>query len=354
MSVDALGVGAQRLGVVGLDVARRDGVDVDALRRPFVGEELRQAGDAAAWRRCRTATRMPPWKDSSEAMLTILPAARAAKAPPGEGLASRKNSVFRLTSITSSQSALGEVDRVGAADDAGIVDEDVDRTVRVPCRVEHRGDGCGSSRSSRDRVDRAAGLRDQRVGLVHRRAADARAPRAPAAASDERDALADAGVGAGDQRAPAVEAERGRSSQVAHRHHVDIVVVDIVAGHRPDEGVVRRCRRPNGSTSRATGSPPRWRPPDGASRPARPSGGRRARRRAGRNRDRPPMRRSWTWHGMVFQTEPGRQLGHADDQLAGLQHVGMDELEDRALVATSLARRGRGAWRRRCVTSRSG
>ena len=42
----AVGVGAQRLGVVGLDVAGRDGVDVDAARRPLVGEELGQAGDA--------------------------------------------------------------------------------------------------------------------------------------------------------------------------------------------------------------------------------------------------------------------------------------------------------------------
>ncbi len=46
-------VGAQGLGVVGLDVARRDGVHVDALRRPFVGEELRQARRPRAWTRCR-------------------------------------------------------------------------------------------------------------------------------------------------------------------------------------------------------------------------------------------------------------------------------------------------------------
>ena len=41
----AVGVGAQGLGVVGLDVARRDGVDVDALRRPLVREQPGQPGD---------------------------------------------------------------------------------------------------------------------------------------------------------------------------------------------------------------------------------------------------------------------------------------------------------------------
>ena len=48
---------------------------------------------------------MPPWKLSTEAMLTILPLPSAlGKHPPGEGLAEEKT-VFRLTSMTSSQSA---------------------------------------------------------------------------------------------------------------------------------------------------------------------------------------------------------------------------------------------------------
>jgi hypothetical protein len=42
----ARGIGAQRLGVVGLDVSGRDGVDVDTLRCPFLGEEFGQPGGA--------------------------------------------------------------------------------------------------------------------------------------------------------------------------------------------------------------------------------------------------------------------------------------------------------------------
>jgi hypothetical protein len=38
----------------------------------------------------------------------------------------RKNTDLRLVSTTASQSGLGEVEAVAAADDAGIVDEDVE------------------------------------------------------------------------------------------------------------------------------------------------------------------------------------------------------------------------------------
>ena len=40
---------------------------------------------------------------------------------------------------------------------------------------------------------------------------------------------------------------------------------------------------------------------------------------------------------MVFHTEPGAKLRHADDQLAGADALGVDELEDRALVGGRLA-----------------
>ena len=44
-------VGLQRGSVVGGDIARRDGVYIDAPGRPFVCEQLGEAGDAALRRR---------------------------------------------------------------------------------------------------------------------------------------------------------------------------------------------------------------------------------------------------------------------------------------------------------------
>ena len=80
---------------------------------------------------------MPPWKESTEAMLTIFPGRPAREAFLAKAW-QRKNRDFRLTSMTSSQSASREIDRVGAADDAGIVDQPVDRALRRPAVVEHR------------------------------------------------------------------------------------------------------------------------------------------------------------------------------------------------------------------------
>ena len=58
-------VGLQRGGVVGGDVARRDRVDVDALRCPLVGQQLGQPGDARSWRRCSSARGCRPGSSAS-------------------------------------------------------------------------------------------------------------------------------------------------------------------------------------------------------------------------------------------------------------------------------------------------
>ena len=58
-------VGLQRRGVVGRDIARRDGVDVDALGRPFVGQQLSQAADARSWMRYSWARGCRPGRSAS-------------------------------------------------------------------------------------------------------------------------------------------------------------------------------------------------------------------------------------------------------------------------------------------------
>ena len=45
------------------------------------------------------------------------------------------------------------------------------------------------------------------------------------------------------------------------------------------------------------------------------------------------MRRSWVWLGIVFQLEPGASSVIPMPQLAGLQHIRVDELIDGALIA---------------------
>ena len=49
------------------------------------------------------------------------------------------------------------------------------------------------------------------------------------------------------------------------------------------------------------------------------------------------MRRSWMWQGMVFQTEPGASCVMPTTSWQVLHALGMDELEDRALVRSRLA-----------------
>ena len=160
----------------------------------------------------------------------------------------------------------------------------------------------------------------------------------PALRDRHRDALADAGIGAGDHDALAGQAEGGK---VAHRrscdrHRIDVGVVDIVAGHRPDEGVVRGAGA-------------------GMDRPAR-----RQHRLLALHHDMPRLVRlahevehprrlrqveieidlhapvvDVARHGVPHRAR--RELRHADHELAGAGALGVDELEDRALVGGRLA-----------------
>ena len=66
---------------------------------------------------------MPPWNESIEAMLMILP-------PPAgimwrAAACERKNTDLRFTSMHRVPVGLGEIDGVVAADRAGVVDENV-------------------------------------------------------------------------------------------------------------------------------------------------------------------------------------------------------------------------------------
>ena len=70
--------------------------------------------------------RMPPWKERSEAMLMILPPPSSASMVRATAC-DRKKVGLEIDVHHVVPILLGEVDGIGAADDAGIVDQDVDR-----------------------------------------------------------------------------------------------------------------------------------------------------------------------------------------------------------------------------------
>ena len=265
----------------------------------------------------------------------------------------RKNTDFRLMSITASQSASVKSTRVGAADDAGVVDEDVEPAELADAsastmRCDRRD---ASTRSASIASEAAAERLHRACGLVGARAADGGDVRA---GPGQRQAmrLADAGVGAGDERDPAGKIERvrhARSFQLADVEHVHVGVVLVLAAHRPDEGVVAWCPSPCGSTRAARSPPPRWRRRCAASssRLAHEVEDAVARAR-GRNRNRSRERRSCRCGGMVFQTLPGLSTVRPISSCARLADRRDDVLVDRALVRFP-ARRAPAArpWRSR-------
>ena len=192
-----VGVGAQRRGVVGLHVAGRDRVDVDAVRRPFVGErlgELRDAalgrgvaghGDAALEREQRRDV------DDLAAAAAVEHVAAGGAAQPED--ARQVHVDHRRPSPSSSCSAAG-----CAADDAGVVDEDVEAAERR----ERVGDEPIARRAaSRRSAVSACVRRPRRAAIVARPW-----PRAACvlACSD------DVGAGVGERRPPSRRRARAR------------------------------------------------------------------------------------------------------------------------------------------------
>ena len=114
---------------------------------------------------------------------------------------------------------LGEVERIGAADDAGIVDEDVEAAERLRWSQSTIAlTGSMRGEIGLDRMEAAPPRRfDQRLGLVHRRAADGDDRRRRPAASATAMRLADAGIGAGDDGDAA-----GKIEGIRHDAHLSI------------------------------------------------------------------------------------------------------------------------------------
>ncbi len=122
----ALGISAQGGGVVGLDIARRYGIDIDVPGRPFAGKEPGQAddtmfrggvgGDADA------ALEGQDRCDIDDAALALLSQHVAAK-DLREKEQALQIEIHHLVPI-----GFREIDRILAADDAGIVDKPVERT----------------------------------------------------------------------------------------------------------------------------------------------------------------------------------------------------------------------------------
>ena len=154
----------------------------------------------------------------------------------------RKNTDLRFTSITASQSSSVKSIAVGAADDAGVVDEDVDAPAAgFAASATTRSTGSSVARSACDQ----RGTARRRRGRPPPVSSIAERPTAtmPAPASRQRDGdrLPEAGVGAGDDGRAAREVEwshRAPHRRCVHRDHVHVREVLVVAAHRPDEGVV--------------------------------------------------------------------------------------------------------------------
>ena len=134
-------------------------------------------------------------------MLTMAPPDLRAKAWRAKAW-ERKKTALRFTSITASQSASVKSIGVGAADDAGVVHQDVERAEGE----EGVGGGLGVVEGELEGAGLEAAGGDEVEGLVERGAAGGDDLGAGLGHGDG-DGLADAGVGAGDERGLAVEAE---------------------------------------------------------------------------------------------------------------------------------------------------
>ena len=208
-------------GVVGRDVAGRDRVDVDAARRPLVGERLGRA------RRCRTSPRrspgtlMPPWKLSRMAVKMILPRPRSSIAAADR---LRQHELARQVDLDHAVPQLERVlGRRRALDGARVVDEDVDgpRRAASPRQRGRRRRGRRSRRRrprTRGRAPSTAASMALPVALERRaHADDVGAGRGEGLGHRE----ADAAAGAGHDRGACRSGRTGRSCVPPARPDVD-------------------------------------------------------------------------------------------------------------------------------------
>ena len=141
-------------------------------------------------------------------MLTIFPWPARAQRLFGKGLAKEEHrlqiDVHDVVPVH-----FGKVDRVGAADDAGIVHQSVDRARGFPHTVEHRRRRNVIAKVAGNRRERRPFGLHQCCRLVHRGTADAD-DFAACLGYGHGNALADAGVGAGHDHPLARQAESGK------------------------------------------------------------------------------------------------------------------------------------------------
>ena len=244
---------------------------------------------------------------------------------------------------------LGEVDRVGAADDAGVVDQDVDaRRARRRPRATTRSTGSCRAEVGLDRMQLAPAERTHALGGLVRLARGRRATMsAPACASATampwpRPVLAPV-TSATLPPSRSNEVGSCASLQLADVEHVHVGVVLVLAAHRPDEGVGAACPSPCGSTTAARSPLPRWRRRCAASPRGSPMKWKtRSFSPRARSRNRPRERRSCRCGGIVFQTLPGLSTVRPSSSCADLQIAGHDVLVDGALVRCLEAPRSSG------------
>jgi hypothetical protein len=194
---------------------------------------------------------MPPWKrqqrgDVDDGTCCVAPASAAL----AERLAGEEHGLqVDIHAHRPSRLSLKSTASV-APDDAGVVDQDVD-PIFLANSITRR------HRIGEVQRKQFAALGDlaRRVSSQSRRAAQRTS--APARPHGDRDRLADARIGTGDQGASCPQAKIG-SPQVSHRNHVHVGEVDVVAGHRPAEGIGAGAGAAMDQTTAARSPPPRW------------------------------------------------------------------------------------------------
>ena len=197
----------QRLRRVGAHIARRDRIHVDALGGPFVREQLGEARDAVLRGRVgRHADAADLRQDRRH--VDDLAASSARDRTLGERLREEEHAlevdIDHVVPVL-----LGELQRIGAADDAGIVDQDVGAA--GPARSSRRG--CARPARCWQGPPRWRDSRRPRPSRPSRSrpATSARRPRsAHRLRQRDRDRLPDSAARAGDDGGLGREVERAR------------------------------------------------------------------------------------------------------------------------------------------------